>query len=300
MKRFLKEIFAFTTIPLICVVIGLLLISYISKTIHYKLNDSITDIYIGDSHIQCAINDSLLQNSKNVATSAESFYFSYYKLENLIEKNQHIQKVYLGVSYHSLSNYYNDFISGEYSLSTSPKYFYFLPVEEQFKLVAWNRKDLPAFIKAVSRIGYTLLTDDGTYFSSFGYSNNFTNVTASKPSMEKRLQFQYYTNGKLNDFSEINLLYLKKIITLCKTNKIDLVLLNTPLHPYYKSKIPANYIAKFNEIAKSYNLKVIDFSNLSLSDSCFVPDGDHVSEKGARLATKEIIRITYEPTIVPN
>ncbi|HEX6430456.1 MAG TPA: hypothetical protein VF008_22345 [Niastella sp.] len=291
MKQFIRKIFAFTVIPLACIVIGLILIAYISKTIDYKLGPGITEIYIGDSHIQCAINDSLLENSKNVSKAAESFYYSYYKLKKLIEKNQHIEKVYLGVGYHSLSNYFDKFINGEYVPSVSPKYFYLLPGEVQCKLVAWNRKNFPPFIKEVARIGYSYLIKEVTFSSSFGYSNNYTHEMASKPSMEKRLQYQFYTNGKLNDFSAINLIYLNKIINLCKTNKIDLVFLNAPIHPYYRSKIPANYIARFNEIANAYHVQVIDFSNLSLGDSCFIPNGDHVSEKGAYEVTNELIRL---------
>lgn len=294
MKQFLKNIFVFTSIPLICLLIGLLMIFYISKTIEYKFNENIKEIYIGDSHIQCAVNDSLLINSRNVSTSSESFYFSYYKLKKLIEENQNIEKVYLGASYHSLSNYYDDFISGEYSPSVAPKYFYILPINEQFKLIRWNVKNIPTFIKGVLSISYRYLFKDVT-FDYGGYSNSFTNSMAMKPSMEKRLHFQYYTGKELNNFSEINLTYLTKIIVLCKTSKIDLVLLNTPLHPYFKSKVPIIYINKFNEIVNTQNLNVIDFNALTFSDSCFIPDGDHLSAKGAYQLTKELYELDMLP-----
>ena len=291
MKQFLKNILVFTSIPMICLIIGLIMIFYISKTIDYKLNKSIKEIYIGDSHIQCAVNDSLLINSRNVSTNSESFYFSYYKLKKLIEENQNIKKVYLGASYHSLSNYYDDAISGKYSPSVSPKYFYILPIKEQFKLICWNVKNLPKFIKGVLLISYRYLFKDVT-FDYGGYLNNFTNSMAMKSSMEKRLHLQYYS-GKKNNFSEINLIYLTKIIVLCKASKIDLVLLNTPLHPYFRSKVPIIYINKFNEIVNTQNLNVIDFSDLTFSDSCFIPDGDHLSVKGAFQLTKELVRIKH-------
>lgn len=296
MKKFIKEIFKFSIIPLIFLVTFSLLIYCISKVIDYKLNPGITEIYIGDSHIECAVNDSLLNSGKNVSTNSESFYFSYYKLKKLVEENQNIETVYLGLSYHSLSNYYDQFTNGEYSPSVSPKYFYVLPVIEKFRLGYWNLKNLSTFIKGVLSESYRYLFKDVT-FSSGGYSNNFTNTMASKTSMEKRLEFQYYTNKKLHDFSEINLLYLSKIIELCRTNQIDLVVLSTPLHPYYKSKVPVIYINKLNEIVNIYNLKVIDFSDLTLSDSCFIPDGDHLSVKGANQMPKELIRINQELTM---
>jgi hypothetical protein len=111
---------------------------------------------------------------------------------------------------------------------------------------------------------------------------------AVKSSMEKQIYLQYYANKGLNNFSEINLSYLPKIINLCKEIKIDLVILNTPLQPYYKSKIPIIYINKFNEIVNTHNLNVFDFSVLTYSDSCFMPDGAHLSVKGAYLLTQEL------------
>lgn len=289
MKQFTKELFKFSILPLILLVISIVLINYISKKIDYKLNRGITKLYIGDSHIQYGVNDSLVNVGKNVSMKGESFYFSYYKLKKLIEENKNIETVYLGFSYHNLSSYYDASINGEHSPIISPKYFYILPVKEQFRLVYWNLRSLPTFIKGVFSIGYRYSLKDAT-FSCGSYSNNFTNTMASKKSMEKRLQFQYYTGKKLNTFSDINLLYLNKINDLCKSNKIDLLILNTPLHPYYQSKIPINFINKYKEIVNSLNLRVFDFNGISFSDSCFTPDGDHLSLKGAYEFTKELIK----------
>jgi hypothetical protein len=278
MKPFLKKIFIFISIPLFFLLISILLIFYISKKIDYKINNNIKEIYIGDSHIQCAINDSLLTNSKNASTGAESFYFSYFKLKILVEQNKQIEKVYLGASYHSLSNYYDQFIVGEFSPSIAPKYFYVLPLKEKIKLIRWNLNNLPKFIGTLSEVSQRYLFESNAY--NYGnYSNKFKKSRAVKSSMDKRLNFQYYTGKDLNDFSDINMLYFSKIIELCSSNNIDLILLNTPIHPYFKSKVPAVYINKFEELAKNNNLKVIDFNLLTFTDSSFIPDGDHVSVK---------------------
>ncbi len=291
MKKFIQQIIKFTYVPLIVFVVGLVLVSYISESVAFKLNQSIREIYIGDSHIQCAIIDSLLTNSKNISTASESFYFSYFKLANVIKKNRQIEKIYLGFSYHSLSSYYDDYICGQYSLSVSPKYFYIVPIEEKFQLALWNAWALNSFVKDVSLIGYEILFDDKKFFSDFGYSNDFSNTEASQTSMTQRLQTQYFTDGSLNNFSEINLFYLKKIIDLCNSKKITLILLNTPLHSFYKSKIPAIYSSKYKELLTLYKLRVIDLQNLSLPDSCFTPDGDHVSKRGAMETSDELRRI---------
>jgi len=75
--------------------------------------------------------------------------------------------------------------------------------------------------------------------------------------------------------------FFNKIIDLCNKNKVKLITLNTPLHSYYKSKIPSEYLNKYNEIIRQDRIVTINFDELVLDDSCFIPDGDHVSVKGA-------------------
>ncbi len=290
MKQFIKKIFLFISLPLVCLIVGLFLFSHITKIYtDFQFNKSIKELYIGDSHIQCAVNDSLLKNSKNLATSSESFYFSFFKLKNIIEKNQGIKKVYLGASYHSFSNYYDDLIIGQTSPHLSPKYFFFLPIEEKIKHIRLNLIHFPAFVKLTSYLVYCYFFKSVTmHYGS--YSNSFIDVKGVKYSMEKRLRFHYYKGDVVNDFSEINTTYLTKIIELCKLNNIDIVLLNAPLHPYYKSKIPKKFIKRFNEVVSKGKIKVIELSDMLKDDSFFIPDGDHVSVKGAYLCTKELVR----------
>ena len=64
------------------------------------------------------------------------------------------------------------------------------------------------------------------------------------------------------------------------------MVLNTPLDPYYKSKIPQEYLDKYNQIVASRELKVIDFHNLKFQKEDFLKDGDHVSINGALKISK--------------
>ncbi len=281
MKLFLKNTCTFLIIPLVASpFIAMVLDCYISKNVDYKIPHEVSSVFIGDSHVQVAIADSLLAEGKNIATSSESFYFSYYKLQKLLAANKQIDRVYLGFSYHSLSNYYDKFIFGEYSASISPKYFFMLPAKEQYKFIRYNFKALPAYSRSIAKVGAMLLSDTISYIES-GYVNGFGDLGGSKKAMDTRLEFQFYSKRELNKFSKINLLYLDKIVELCKNKNVDIIILNTPLHPYYKSKLPEAYIKKYQQVIEQYSFRLIDFSDLILADDCFIPDGDHVSGKGA-------------------
>ena len=277
MKRFLRGLFIFLLFPTVFIICFFMLVS--SKTKELTLNNNINDLYMGDSHVQYAINDSILINSKNLAAASEAYFFTYYKLKLLLKSNPNIRKIYLGYSYHNLSKYYDDFVFGKFSEYISPTYFYILPFEDQIKMLNYNRNKLSPYLKGTLKVGIKILLNKSPLID--GYQNNFTKVTAVKKIMDERLLVQYYNNENLNEFSSFNISNLNKIIELCKSYNIELVLLNTPLNTYYKSKLPIEYINMFNKILNSNKLKLIDFNNLQLPDSFYIPDGDHLSKEGS-------------------
>lgn len=290
MKQFLIKTLLSFLIPVTIGALALLVLSfYTSKAVDYKLNANITTLYLGDSHIQLAVNDSLLKNSKNVSTSSEPYIFSYYKLEKLLEANPTITQVYLGVSYHNLSSYYDGFINGERSSAISPKYLHTLPFNEKLKLAYWNIEKAPNFLRGLFLISYKYLFKNEPYAG--GYLNIFPHTTAADTSMDKRLKLQFYEEDKPADFSTINQEYLTKIITLCETNNITLYLLNAPLHPYYRTRIPAKFIEKYNQVTNSTAIETLNFSGLQLSDSSYIPDGDHLSSKGAATFSSKYLAV---------
>ena len=58
----------------------------VEKTISGLNKDQfIKMLFMGDSHIQKGIIDSLIPNSANVAQNSESFYFTYFKIKKLFK-----------------------------------------------------------------------------------------------------------------------------------------------------------------------------------------------------------------------
>ena len=297
MKKFIRKILLFSTIPLIVGIVALFLfINHINNlSTDYKIDTNITSVYAGDSHIELAINDSLIPKSLNFAANSESFYFSYYKLKMLLENNPSVKKVYLGLSYHNLSNYTDRFISGDFSSMIAPKYFYLLPPKEQIRMLSWNKKNLIPFTKSIITLGKDKMENNNSYPYLGGFYNQFENTQAVDSSMNKRVLFQFYKDDKLNPFSELNLSYLNKIIGLCQSKEVALTVLNTPLHPHYSSKIPKKYKEKLNDFISKNQLKYIDLSNFKLKEQYYIPDGDHVSNSGAQIISTKLKEIVLTP-----
>jgi len=293
MKKFLFKLFYFFAIPMVllsCIAaISIYCLSMMSS--NCSLPKSITKIYIGDSHIKKTIDDAQLYNSKNLGESAESYYFSYYKIKTLLKANDQIKKINVGLSYHNLSYYYDNFIYGKGALSTTSKYFYILPVRQKLKLLQWNITHPRTCVKSLFNAGIHIIKDQPDFQFLGGYDNTFKEIEANGASIDKRIQHQFYHNQQLHQFSEFNIQYLKKIIALCKMKNIELIMIKTPLHKDYYKQISQKYLQKYNEIVKQNKLKLIDLSTLNLTNDCFAPDGDHLTQKGAILTTQELLKL---------
>jgi hypothetical protein len=283
MNTFLRKTALFLAILICFVITALFVLNYANQRAlaQYRVDSKITTVFMGDSHIQCAINDELLTNGKNFAQSAEALYFTYYKLEALLQNNPSIKKVYLGFGCHNISTHYDEFICGEFSKDIAPKYFFILPFNEKLDIIRHNKKDIFSLFENIIDNGWK---NKNLYKNNSllgHYENYFVNCAATKSSMDKRIASQFYENGKLRHFSEVNMKYLVKIVALCHSKNVELVVLNTPLHPYYKNKIPAKFLSEYATLMSENQLKPFDFSVLTLTDSSYVPDGDHISAKGS-------------------
>jgi hypothetical protein len=289
MKLFLRKFAVFVCIGLMLFTLLLFFLTFINNRAlkNYSIPPYISQLFIGDSHIQLGINDKLLPNSKNLANPGEALYYTYYKLAPILTNNPSIKRVYLGFSYHNISSYINDNIYGIRSKDIAPRYFFILPFSEKIKIIAHNRNSFPTFFRNVLTRGFYTLFTKNKDFSFIGtYENNFIKTAAVKELIDKRILVQYYENNFLRDYSYINITYLNKIIDLCKKNKVELILMNTPIQSYYQSRIPQKFIKKYSDIIKKNGLKNIAFQGLQMNDSCFIGDGDHLSQNGAQIITK--------------
>ncbi len=286
MKNFITKTLFFLSIPFLLLFILLGTLNSIDFNVNaLSKNTAQKTIFLGDSHIEKAINDTMLTNSFNLAQNSESFYFSYYKLKKIAETYPSVKKVYLGYSYHSISSYYDKFIDGENSSAISTRYFFLLPIGEKIKMIIAYKKDLLSYFIVLIKNGFTDILSKTKPYEGF-FANEYSNTLAIKSSMDRRLAFQFFTNDSLNDFSLKNIAYLSKIKNLCNEHNIALTLINVPVYKYYKSKVPEKFIEKFNELPIQLNIKLIDFGDLLKDEKCFIPDGDHVSLKGAFITTK--------------
>lgn len=202
-----------------------------------------------------------------------------------MRENANIRTVFLGVGYHSFSDYYDPSILGDNSAFVSPRYVFVMPVSDKLKYSFMEAGDFSVFYPELFTLTFRYLIDDAPYdYGGFTFIETQTALTDS--TIEERLNDQFFSRKSQNGFSSKNLRYFLNIIELCSERNVELVLLNTPLHRKYKNGVPDSFVRKFTEILNRYNLRCIDHSSLQFSDSCFLPDGDHLNLKGANMYTE--------------
>ncbi len=299
MKKFINQLFIFFAIPILLIsLLAAIFIYYISLlSVNCSLPIHITEIYVGDSHIKKAINDSLLTNGKNLGCSAETYYFSYHKIKRILAANDHIEKIYLGFSYHNLSSYFNNFIYGKGAHALTSKYFYMLPLNQKLQLLRWNLAHPRTFFKSIVKAGMHSVKYQPDFEFLGGYDNTFVYLKADTLSINKRIQHQYFNEQKPREFSMFNIQYLKKIISLCEAKNVELTVIKTPSNDLYNVQIPISYLNKYKKILYENKLTQIDLNSFALTDDCFTPDGDHLTKKGAMLTTRNLIKL--QTAIIP-
>jgi hypothetical protein len=293
MTRFLKNIILFSGLVLIVTLISFYLTIEINRKLYKKIifNNDINTLVIGDSHTELAINDSLLTNTLNISTPAEGYIFTYRKLQNILKNNNRIKSIMLGVSYHNFSSYYNKYIYEEepYSL-----------ISQHISLLEFD--DFPIFFKGLkiknmvtiyrNSLKNIIKYKSGKYPYIGGFHvEKIHDIELSTERILKRINSQYFLDNKLLGISYVNISYLDKIVLLCREKQIKIVLLNTPLYKDYYSRIPIEFINAYNKTVKNYGVTEINFTGLELPSDCFLPDGDHLSYKGAMVTTEYLVDI---------
>ncbi len=271
MRKFIYKILIFTTTLL---VVNVLLFFRYDLCVkfnvnNFKLSPNITKLIVGDSHVQLALNEKYIPNSVNLSIASESYLYTYKKIKLITLSNPRIDTIFIGAGYHNFSSYYDNELYSQYAFNN---YFYIFDTDEQLTLLPKYQFDtnfLSGAFKQLFKKDY--------YLWKGGFDIIKTDLPLNSSSIKKRIQDQFLNT----DYSLSNIKYFDSICSFCELNKITLIAINTPLHKMYYERVPLNYIKIYNNIMQKNKIRVIDFKAFNIKDEDFLPDGDHVNEKGA-------------------
>jgi hypothetical protein len=250
-----------------------------------RLEQGVDSVILGDSHTAWAINDAGMAGVRNVSHNAEGYKYTYAKLRHLLDTEPGIRRVYLGFSYHNLSAYFDEYVVGPTFVQFMERYLGVMGPADYVELGRNGPGTVSAMVRKVLREGLPLgLRRKCLLYGRF--SDEPMNGVFNLASAERRIADQYFQDGRLQGQSRLNLEYLERIVGLLRERDVELVLLNTPLHPEYARRVPAQFRELHDRFIGEHALAHYDFSGLELSDAEFLPDGDHTNFRGATLTSR--------------
>lgn len=278
MKHYLYRLLAISCLFML-ILGGLMGVRTIAYRYHsWKLPEETHFLFMGASHIQHGIDDSMMKTGINWARGSERYMFTYIKLERLLAENAQVDTIFLELAptdlwqhtdykYHVLNeqsgfvkSYWPFFNVEQWGLYTSePTQVMGLVVPSILEIKGMNHaswwKDLGGFIPK-----------DGVMDPS---------------------QVHPTTNNSAGDWGhEVNYMYLRRIVELCARYKVKLYFLETPTyHPEYFYDV-----AYCKEAYRKYfsDVEYLDYSEWPIGLDCF-SDAHHLNKKGAKKFTEVII-----------
>lgn len=274
---------------------------------HLSVGHNTDVIIMGDSHTQTGIDEQLLTHAVNISANSMHYMYSYLILKALLKSNPQVKAVVLGYSYHNLNEYYEGFLRDEKQARFKLNDYYWLFEREQENVV---RTHSLAFYEAYAKYHFGLpiqlairlyvksimgkLTARDFPFWGKTYKREHSNI--SKESLIMTIQRHFFSPDLKSPqkHSDLQKVYLAKIVDLCRQRGVRLYLLMTPLHPSYRVNIPGDFIRDFGWFTadlKSMDpgLGVWDHSGDVFADFMY-GDADHLNVYGAKIFSRVINR----------
>lgn len=283
MKNFLIQLFLFG-FAILFIFIGILFITNkkIDNSSLFQLSENNKYLVLGHSHPECAFNDSLIPNLKNISKSGELYFYTYLKARKLLTENKHIKVLFLEFSNHAIINRMEEWTKSDIRIESQiPKYEAIMDNDDCNYII---NKNPIAFIKSMPLVFKnninTILFNYKDYIVSYELGKYYRNKRADVDSLLK------VENSRImkNDFSEfngVNLFYFNKIIKYCADNSIELYLIRSPFHK--QEPIFLANESKFQTLLKTKFGKqtFLDFKDFPLLNEDY-SDLDHLNYKGAK------------------
>ncbi|PCJ95904.1 MAG: hypothetical protein COA50_08065 [Flavobacteriaceae bacterium] len=294
MKKFMLNITRFIITLTSCIIVLLIATSLISKNLFdFSIPKQKNILVLGNSHPECAINDSILPNVFNLAQSGTGYFYDYVKAREVIAENSQIDTVIIGYTYGDMAKEMDSWFDGKEKIKFKLRnYFFLFNFNDYLALLKANPLDVLS--QTPQAIGYNLYMS----YKGYTYLGGFNYLKRNKlEEAKRRLENQQILESN-SEVSKYQSIYLQKIYTYCNKNNIVLILLNTPIHPLgeeYRKNLKTNYYKFASQ--KLPKAILVNDSNLKLPES-FYADLNHLNFKGAHEYSEFLKQNKFKQRIV--
>ena len=276
MKKYLSKLALVSSLlVLVLVVLGLVRMRIIQSH-SWKLPGQVHILFMGASHVNRAVNDSLFNTAMNWASPSERYMFTYIKLQHLLPQNPQIDTVFLELAPTDL---WEDTDYKYHVINEQSKFVkLYWPFFSWQTLSIYKAEPMQTLSLIVSSLfDLKEMSQDEWWAHMGGYMalNEVMDINEVKPNLEPRNGWGHSVNYK----------YLQRIIEICKNSGVRLIFLETPTyHPEYYYNQAYFYRAYHKNFS---DIEFVDYSQWPI-DKKYRYDPHHLNSKGAILFTKEL------------
>lgn len=252
--------------------------------IRYSQNvKNINVLFMGQSRVQNGIDDRLFNNSINYSSYGENNIYTYYKLKNILNRNdQRINTVIIPYGFSSFfslknpaiaeHNYWNKYIDYMELGEKHGKRDEYVALWLQSKCAPYSR-----FIRVAIDKKVTLFKRPKIKLKE---------LESEEARYKYALNALEYSLHHRNYYDYISYEYLKKSLNLCQEKNIRVIGIKYPITSYYH-RAYRELIDKyqwndsiFHKLLVEYNVELVDFEKSYFGMDELFKDTHHLNEKG--------------------
>jgi hypothetical protein len=265
------------------------------KLIDFTLPSSKTVLVVGDSHIECAVNDEILTNAFNFAQAGASHFYSYLKVKAILDNNPQIDTVVLCHSFDDLDESRDEWFSGAQHIRKMMPLYLFLFDSSDFRtLLASNPYDVCLNVHQTPLVGVKKMIQHRSSNGSLDRWGTYVRLKRDKLREAKQLFAAAPKNDDVT-YSRYQQEYLLKIYHLVRARNIKLILLNTPIHPMLEEE-QARYQDSYYAFVRRElpEAVIVNHANLAFPEECFA-DLEHLNYQGSERYSKYLQEHGFSP-----
>lgn len=288
MKRFLKNTVIYSLgLSLLFLLFFSATTSYISKGDYFSIPKNVNNIILGHSHSACAFNDSLIDGFYNLSQNTEGYPYSYFKLKKILDRNDHVEQVFVELTNNQITAWSENRVSGLYLDVNMPRNFPVMDasfVWSTFTESKNPKRILNALIQGNKSNTEFLLSSNDNYIRHVWKTHKTPTRTYRAPQIDSAKDPPHPKSGTPEIDAQVlgtNLKYLVKLIQLCDTKGVTLYFIRSPMPPNTIIVNESEFV-EFLKAKELQNTPFLDFKEYPLPNKMFA-DKQHLNKKGQDL-----------------
>ncbi|MFA5992277.1 MAG: hypothetical protein WC796_01055 [Candidatus Pacearchaeota archaeon] len=257
-------------------------------------NKTIAYAFFGSSHVRDGIDPMYINSSFNLASSAESYVQTYYKLNRTLNKDKiKIDYIFLELDMHTFSSI---LLRDSSVLADLENYHNYMTYQQ---IASLSHKSIPEIFL---RTHFPVLGDGKSLFKKIeptpiylGWTennNSFLTINRTED-VQERVDLHFKDQELI---SNLTLEYFQKTVLLAKENNLTIIFVKYPTSKEYNQELAKRGINKtqyYNIILSDLNkttrnYKILDYQESFFNHEDYFGDCDHLNSKGAEVLTKMI------------